>query len=225
MASAQNSISHLLSAPGSVGRPARRTVSPYDCNKGRATRMAILEQALDIASSDGLQAITFGVLAEHMKMARSGVFAHFGSREKLVLDVLDLYHARFAQLVFFPSLRKSRGLPRLRSMFDLWSECFVVGGDRDCIFISAAARAHHQEDAVRDKLGELMQDWKNALHRCVVQAMEAGQLRQDADAWQMVYEIYGLVLALHHETRFMKAPRSMERARLGLERVIEGYKG
>ena len=85
--------------------------------KGEQTRASILDVALDLASREGLEGLTIGVLAERMSMSKSGVFAHFGSREDLQIDVLKLYHQQFEQEVFYPSLREPRGLPRLQSLF------------------------------------------------------------------------------------------------------------
>ncbi|WP_338025127.1 peptidylprolyl isomerase, partial [Burkholderia sola] len=90
--------------------------------KGEQTRAAILEAALDLASRDGLEGLTIGLLAERMQMSKSGVFAHFGSREDLQVEVVREYHHRFENEVFFPSLRESRGLPRLRAMLARWIE-------------------------------------------------------------------------------------------------------
>jgi len=88
--------------------------------KGELTRAAILDVALDLASRDGLEGLTIGLLADKMNMSKSGVFAHFGSREDLQIEVLKLYHHHFEQEVFYPSMKEVRGLPRLESMFARW---------------------------------------------------------------------------------------------------------
>ena len=86
-------------------------------SKGEQTRAAILDTALDLAARDGLEGLTIGLIAERMRMSKSGVFAHFGSREDLQLATLHEYHHRFEAEVFTPALRKPRGLPRLEAMF------------------------------------------------------------------------------------------------------------
>lgn len=98
------------------------TITSKFLRKGEMTRAAILETALDAASRHGLEGLTIGVLAEKMNMSKSGVFAHFGSREDLQIEVLRLYHHNFEQEIFYPSMKEARGLPRLRSMFALWIE-------------------------------------------------------------------------------------------------------
>ncbi len=90
--------------------------------KGEQTRVAILDAAIELAGRDGLEGLTIGLLAERMQMSKSGVFAHFGSREDLQVEVVREYHRRFEQEVFYPSLPETRGLPRLRSMVGRWME-------------------------------------------------------------------------------------------------------
>ena len=192
--------------------------------KGELTRAAILDMALELASRDGLEGLTIGLLADKMNMSKSGVFAHFGSREDLQLDVLKLYHHRFEQEVFFPSIKEPRGLPRLRAMFARWitrvSEEIASG----CIYISGAVEYDDRPGPIREELVTMVSAWQGALLRCVQQAIETGDLKQDTDAAQLVYEMYGLILAVHHDARFMRTPGSVERARTGFTRLIENYR-
>lgn len=192
--------------------------------KGELTRAAIIDMALDLASREGLEGLTIGLLAERMKMSKSGVFAHFGSREELQLEVLKRYGEQFEQEVFYPSLEQSRGLPRLQSMFARWvgrvtREESLSG----CIFISGAVEYDDKPGVIRDKLAEMVHDWQAALMRCVKQAIAEGHLAADTDTEQLVYEMYGLVLALHHDARFIKRPGSVERAQAGFERTLKSY--
>ena len=106
--------------------------------KGELTRAAILDTALMLASRDGLEGLTIGLLADRMNMSKSGVFAHFGSREDLQSEVLKLYHHHFEQEVFYPALKEVRGLPRLRSMYGRWVKRVSVEIDSGCIYISGA---------------------------------------------------------------------------------------
>jgi hypothetical protein len=93
-----------------------------------------------------------------------------------------------------------------------------------CIYISGAAEYDDRPGAIREELVGMVKAWQDALHRCVVQAMEMGHLRADLDPQQLVYEMYGLILALHHDARFIKRPGSVERARLGFERLLRSYR-
>ncbi|RXZ36998.1 TetR/AcrR family transcriptional regulator [Oxalobacteraceae bacterium CAVE-383] len=190
--------------------------------KGELTRAAILDVALQLASRQGLEGLTIGLLADQMKMSKSGVFAHFGSREDLQIEVVKLYHKRFEQEVFYPSIQDPRGLPRLQAMFARWIKRVTVEIDSGCIYISGAVEYDDRPGSIRDQLVGMVRTWQNALHRSVQQSIETGQLRADVDAWQMVYEMYGLILALHHDARFLKIEGSVQRAEAGFERLIAG---
>jgi AcrR family transcriptional regulator len=192
--------------------------------KGELTRAAILDVALDLASRDGLEGLTIGLLADKMNMSKSGVFAHFGSREDLQIEVLKLYHHQFEQEVFYPSVNEPRGLPRLQAMFARWIKRVTMEIASGCIYISGAVEYDDRPGAIRDELVSMVQAWQGALHRCAEQAIEMGHLRPDTSASQLVYEMYGLILALHHDARFIKSPDSVQRAELGFERLIDSYR-
>ena len=191
--------------------------------KGELTRAAILDVALDLSSRDGLEGLTIGLLADKMNMSKSGVFAHFGSREDLQIEVLKLYHQHFEEEVFHPSMKESRGLPRLSSMFARWVKRVSIEIASGCIYISGAAEYDDRPGLIREELVGMVCAWQDALHRCVRQAADMGHLRADIDPQQMVYEMYGLVLALHHDARFIKRPGSVERAQTGFERLLKSY--
>ncbi len=191
--------------------------------KGELTRVTIVDKALDLASRNGLEGLTIGVLAEKMSMSKSGVFAHFGSREDLQIEVLKRYRQQFEQEVFYASLSEPRGLPRLQSMFARWVDRVTVEIASGCIFISGAAEYDDRPGLIRDELVEMVVAWQDALLRCAQQAVDVGHLRAETDVQQLVYEIYGLVLALHHDARFIQRPGSVERARTGFERLLQSY--
>lgn len=191
--------------------------------KGELTRAAILDVALDLASRDGLEGLTIGLLADKMNMSKSGVFAHFGSREDLQIEVVKLYHHHFEQEVFYPSMKEPRGLPRLQAMFARWVKRVSVEIASGCIYISGAVEYDDRPGAIREELAGMVRAWKNALRRCAVQTIEMGHLSTETDPDQLVFEMYGLILALHHDARFLKLPGSVNRAEVGFERLIESY--
>lgn len=190
--------------------------------KGALTRSAILEVALQLASRTGLEGLTIGVLADQMKMSKSGVFAHFGSREDLQIEVVKLYHRRCEQEVLIPSLQDPRGLLRLKAMFARWVKRVTVEIDSGCIYISGAVEYDDRPGSIRDQLVGMVMTWQKFLHRLVQQSIETGELRADVDAWQLVYEMYGLILVLHHDARFLRIDGSVQRAEAGFERLIVG---
>lgn len=191
--------------------------------KGELTRAAILDVALALASRDGLEGLTIGLLADRMNMSKSGVFAHFGSREDLQIEVLKLYHQQFEQEVFYPSMKEVRGLPRLQGMFSRWIKRVTVEIASGCIYISGAAEYDDRPGAIREELVGMVLAWQDALYRCVRQATELGHLRADTDPQQMVFDMYGLILALHHDARFIKRAGSVDRAYAGFERLLQSY--
>ena len=192
-------------------------------HKGQQTRAAILDAALALASHMGLEGLSIGALAEVTGMSKSGVFAHFGSREELQISVIREYHAKFEQEVFAPALHEARGLPRLRAMFERWVRRVTVERDSGCIYISGAVEFDDRPGPVRDALQDMVNAWHSALERAIAQAISAGHLRADADAMQMLFEIHGLILALHHDARFLRLPGAVDRARAGFDRIVGAF--
>ena len=196
---------------------------PKALQKGQQTRATILEAALGLASHMGLEGLSIGALAEVTMMSKSGVFAHFGSREELQISVIREYHARFEEEVFFPAIKEPRGEARLRALFERWLRRVSVEVDSGCIYISGAVEFDDRPGPVRDALVEMVRTWHAALERAIASAIEEGHLRPDSDAAQMLFEIHGLILALHHDARFLRSPGALDRARLGFEHVMAHY--
>ena len=196
---------------------------PKALHKGQQTRAAILEAALGLASQMGLEGLSIGALAEVLQMSKSGVFAHFGSREELQISVIREYHARFEAEVFFPAVQEARGLPRVRALFERWVRRVSVEVDSGCIYISGAVEFDDRPGPVRDALATMVQAWHAALDRAIRLAIGVGHLRADADPTQMLFEVHGLILALHHDARFLRSPGATDRARLGFDRILASY--
>jgi len=197
--------------------------APRALHKGQQTRAAILDAALGLASHMGLEGLSIGALAEVTQMSKSGVFAHFGSREELQISVIREYHARFEDEVFFPAIQEERGLPRLRALFERWIRRVSVELDSGCIYISGAVEFDDRPGPVRDALASMVLAWHAALARAIRLAIENGQLRADTDPEQMLFELHGLILALHHDARFLRSPGALDRARAGFERTLSHY--
>jgi AcrR family transcriptional regulator len=191
--------------------------------KGLATRAAILDCAVGLASQMGLEGLSIGALAEVAGMSKSGVFAHFGSREELQIAVIREYHRRFEDEVFFPAMLEARGVPRLSALFERWLRRVSVEVDSGCIYISGAVEFDDRPGPVRDALVGMIRAWQSALQRAIRIAVDAGQLRADTDVTQMSFEMHGLILALHHDARLMRATGAPERARMGFERIVNHY--
>jgi AcrR family transcriptional regulator len=191
--------------------------------KGQQTKAAIVDAALGLATQIGLEGLSIGALAEVTQMSKSGVFAHFGSREELQISVVREYHQRFEQEVFYPSLAEARGLPRLRAMFANWMKLTSVEIHSGCIYISGAVEFDDRPGPVRDALAWSVQTWHDAMKRAIAIAKEEGHLDGATDEEQMLFEIHGLILALHYEARFLKNPGSIARANAGFENILRRY--
>ena len=191
--------------------------------KGQQTKAAIVDAALGLATHIGLEGLSIGALADVMGMSKSGVFAHFGSREELQISVIHEYHQRFEQEVFYPALEAERGLARLRAMFANWMQRSSVEIDSGCIYISGAVEFDERTGPVRDALAESVATWHAAMRRGIEQSKELGELRADVDADQMLFEIHGLILALHYEARFLKTPGSLDRAIVGFDNILARF--
>ncbi|MDO9092008.1 MAG: TetR/AcrR family transcriptional regulator [Rubrivivax sp.] len=207
-----------MSTPADTAAPNSKPL-----HKGQQTRAAILDAALGLASHMGLEGLSIGALAEVTQMSKSGVFAHFGSREELQISVIREYHTRFEDEVFFPAVREARGLPRLRALFDRWIRRVSVEVDSGCIYISGAVEFDDRPGPVRDALASMVRAWHAALERAIRIAIDDGHLRADTDPTQMLFELHGLILALHHDARFLRIPGALDRARAGFERTLSFY--
>jgi AcrR family transcriptional regulator len=191
--------------------------------KGQQTKAVIIDAALGLASQIGLEGLSIGALAEVTGMSKSGVFAHFGSREELQISVIREYHDRFEAEVFYAAMQKPRGVPRLQAMFDNWMVQTSAEIDSGCIYISGAVEFDDRTGPVRDALASSVSTWQTALRRAVELAQEEGQLSRQADAHQIAFEIHGLILALHYEARFLRNPAATERARQGFLHILSRY--
>jgi AcrR family transcriptional regulator len=198
--------------------------APPRLSKGTQTRERILDAALDIASREGLEGLTIGLLAEALDMSKSGVFAHFGSREELQIALIDEYARRFMDAVYYPAIRLPRGLPRLRAMYENWLyRVQHVEIPNGCVFISGAVEFDDREGPVRDRMVLVNRGWQGEMRKAARQAITEAHLHEDCDPEQLVFELYGFMLSLHHDARLLREPRAVERARISFGRAVKAY--
>ena len=213
----------FVELPAKSARIASPAAGGAAVHKGQQTKAAIVDAALGLATQIGLEGLSIGVLAEVMRMSKSGVFAHFGSREELQISVIREYYSRFEEEVFYPALEHPKGMPRLKALFKNWMNRTSVEIDSGCLFISGAVEFDDRPGPVRDALAGSVRTWLAAMDRAVVQAKESGHLAQNVDEHQMAFEIHGLILALHYEARFLKTPGSVTRAHTGFDNILARY--
>jgi AcrR family transcriptional regulator len=189
--------------------------------KGEATRERILESALELATTDGLTGLSIGRLADRTRMSKSGLFAHFGSKEGLQVDVLELAAERFRETVIMPAFRAPRGEPRLRALFEHWLDWLdsdvMPGG---CLFVAAAAELDDQPGAAREALAEAQRQWLDALARATRIAIEEKHFRADVDPALFAFQMHSLVLGYHHSRRLLRDPQAARRVRDAFEALV-----
>lgn len=188
--------------------------------KSEATRAAIIDRALAVASHDGLEALTLGSLADSMNMSKSGVVARVGTRETLRLAVLDNYRQRFEAQVLAPARHVHPGLPRLRRLFDMSLQQVASGQTAGCFYISCAYEYDDRPGSVRHELASGVRAWRDAFDANAAKAVELEQLPPETDPAQLVFEIYALLLAAQHDTRLLEQDEGLARARAGFARLV-----
>jgi AcrR family transcriptional regulator len=190
--------------------------------KGAQTRNVIVERAMRLASRDGLEGLSVGVLADELGISKSGLFAHFGSKDELQLQVLQAAVDRFREVVVRPAIKAPRGAPRIRAMFENWlhwsNDPSLPGG---CIILAAAAELDDKPGAQRDFLVAAQRDWFATLAKAARLTIDNGDFRKDVDPEQFAFEAEGIILAYHHSRRLLRDKKAEHRARAALERLID----
>jgi len=186
--------------------------------KGEATRQAILACAFDLAKTVGLSGLSIGRLAEDTALSKSGLFAHFGSKEALLVAVVEEATRQFIAFVIAPALQKPRGEPRVRELFERW----VHWGQRPggCFFVAAVAELDDRPGPPRDALIQACKDWLEALATAARISVAEGHFRADLEPDQFAFDVYGIMLGFHTYQKFLRSPESLRRARESLERLV-----
>ena len=194
-----------------------------DMSKGQETKDRILGEALDLASTVGIEGLSIGELAKATEMSKSGLFAHFESKEELQLEVVKTATTQFTDLVVLPALREPRGEPRVRALFDRWLawETLRTGG---CPFMAATFELDDRPGRVRDALEATQREWIDTLTKAILIAMDEGHFHPDIDPDQLAYEIYGVFMAFHLYHRLLRDPNARQRATDALDYLLRSAK-
>jgi AcrR family transcriptional regulator len=190
-------------------------------SRGDRTRRTILEVAVNIASAEGLEGLTIGRLASETGMSKSGLFAHFGSKEDLQLATVEAARSIFIREVVRPAFESETGVPRLWKLCEIWldyvrAEVFRGG----CFFAAASAEFDSRPGPVRDRVAAIMKEWLAVLRRAVVEAQGAGQFDKHVDPAQLAFEINALELGANWGFQLYGDKQAFERARAAiLERL------
>ena len=192
--------------------------------KGETTRQAILERATVLASREGLDGLTIGTLAADLGLSKSGLFAHFRSKDALQVQILEFAGQKFVDAVVRPALAVPRGEARVRALFEhwlAWAESHHPGG---CLFVAAATELDDQPGPARDQLVRSQRDWMETIATCFRTGIAEGHFAPDAEPEQFAYSLYGVMLAYHHAARLLGDPAAVPRARAAFEALLEGVR-
>jgi AcrR family transcriptional regulator len=189
--------------------------------KGARTRDAILQLAVEHACRVGLAGLTIGDLATAAGMSKSGMYAHFGSKEAMQVAVLDAAATEFADAVVVPALAAPRGEPRLRTLVDLWLRCGRVRGPGGCVIVKASTELDEQPGPVRARLRELHLALDDSIARIVAGGVREGHFRPDLDGRQFAFDLYAVMLGFHHAYRLLDDPQAEARARRSVESLLD----
>lgn len=206
-----------------------RTLVKYDrscyyraMKKASVTRQRILQEGLAVASLAGFSGLSFGDLAERTQLSKSGLFAHFRSRDDLHVQILEEAQALFQQSVIEPAQLALQGLPRLRSLFSLWvgwaPRSGLPGG---CPFVAAAVEVDDCEGPLRDHVEAWQLRWSSLFQSVVEEAITCGQLSRRVDPRQFTWEAFGIYLVYHFASRLMHDSHAEERAHQAFERLLQ----
>lgn len=190
-------------------------------SKGADTRSRIVQTALRAASIDGVEGISLGKVAADVGMSKSGLFAHFESKEALQVDVIAAAADKFVEVVVTPALKFPRGAPRLRALFEHWlvweQNESLPGG---CVFMHATAELDDRPGPVRDALVAHQQEWLEALGKAVQLTIDEGHFKPDVDPSLFAFQLYGIVLSYYHSARLFRDPSAKSNAIRSFESLM-----
>lgn len=191
-------------------------------SKGEATRARIIEHALELARHVGLESLSIGDLAQELGLSKSGLFAHFGSKERLLLDVLDVAAEHFTDRIFRPAVTQPRGEARLAALFETWLEQIdsreLPGSS--CVFMASAFEWDDRQGPVRERVVSHFRTLHATLARAVQIAIEEKQFRADLDPEQFAHELHGILLQHHLEARLLRNDKATLHARRAFEHLL-----
>ncbi len=191
--------------------------------KGQDTKDTILAIALDMASQSSLESVTIGSLAKAAKMSKSGLFAHFQSKENLQIAILEFAASDFLDHVVFPALKTKAGIPRIKALVNNW----IQWGDRlkgGCIFVSASTEFSERPGKVRDFLLAQQETWVGSLKKIGRSAIRAKDFREDIDCDQFAFDLYSLLMGYHYYKILLRKSDSKQHQERALDQLINTYR-
>jgi AcrR family transcriptional regulator len=190
--------------------------------KGQETKEMILDIGLEMASRLGLEVVSIGELAKAARMSKSGLFAHFQSKENLQIEILKFAGERFSQDVVIPALRMAAGVGRIQALVDNWIRwtAQLTGG---CIFVQAGNDFKDRPGKVRDFLLQQQEAWIDSLRRIARSAIRVGHFHPEIDCDQFAFELYSLLLGFHLYYKLLHNEDIRDREQASLDALIKRY--
>ena len=191
--------------------------------KGDETKNAILDTALAMASELGLEGVTIGILAKATKMSKSGLFAHFQSKENLQVEILKYGASIFIETAVIPALRTEAGISRIRALVNNWIK-WASSHAGGCLFITASNEFSNREGIVRTFLLQQQKSWVGTMRKVARSAVKTGEFRQDLDCDQFVFELYSLLLGFHLYHHLLHSEEIETRQKIALDQLFDKYR-
>jgi AcrR family transcriptional regulator len=217
-------MSSRSSHPSSASAPTSpqtlaRSVAPA-ATKGEQTRALILDHAVRYAAVHGFEALTIGGLAERSGLSKSGLFAHFGSKEELQIATIDEAVRRYNEAAYFPALSAARGLPRLRRLFEHWLDWTERSGLASCPVMAAASEFDRRDGPVRDAIEAHMRLQHTGLVKAAEMVKASGDFDVSTDTQQFAFELFGIFMAYYRARNLFRDTQAAQRARAAFERLL-----
>lgn len=190
--------------------------------KGLQTKEKILSVALNMARAFGLDSLTLGEVAKKAAMSKSGVFAHFQSREDLLRKVLEFTFSEWKSEVFDKAILAKRGLPRILALSDLWLK-WDDNPHGGCPILSASFEFDDRPGIIHDLLVKSQSQVIGILAKAGEIAVEEKHFRSDADCRQFAFEVYGNILSYNLHKKLLKDPKSLAKYRSSFQRILNHY--
>ena len=199
--------------------------TPVLKTKGERTRHSILTRAAELATQEGLEPLSIGRLAEAAELSKSGLFAHFGSKEELQLATVDHAAALFREEVIDPAREAPRGLPRVWALCDHmvdYAERQVFPGG--CFFAATSAEFNHRPGPVRDRIEAMIRSWLSYLEHAVEQAQEAGELNRETSARTIAFQLDAFAQSANSQFQLFRDPTVFDEARRAIRERLESLR-
>ncbi|ADD44719.1 TetR/AcrR family transcriptional regulator [Stackebrandtia nassauensis] len=190
--------------------------------KGEETRLAILDEAVTAARFNGLSGLTIGTLAERTGLSKSGLYAHFKSKESLQLATMSHHREQFIVEVIRPALEAPRGEKRLRTLVDGWMRWYEHPGG--CLFLAASTEFDDLDGPLHDRMVADEHDLLDTISQVVGTLVSQGDVRPDTDTVQIAQEVFSVLLGYNWMSRILSDPTAETRAWTAVDRILDSLR-